>query len=246
MCQPPVKVLSLAEQPSFPQRPGAERLGMLLLRFLNCELITATLASGRRVTDTNKRFAHLGTAVNASVLPVTPFNNDGGNGADLNNYALGYYTDSLVYLSAIRRALRASWARIDFVDTPVSNTTIDRHVSVDPRELQGTSRSFGWSASGRVPDVRKQPTVVPYIANWWSVSDSVAGVLSDNVTGQAATFQNLTDPAQAVTIKPTNKSQVLDLFDSDAVTADAIVLIGLLPETSGTDMVVTRAGTVKG
>lgn len=242
----PVKVLSLAEQPFFPQRPGADRLGVVLLRVLSCDFITATLASGRKVTDTNKRFAHLGTAVNTSILPVTPFNNDGKNGAAFNNLAFAFYSDSWVYLSATRGAIPASWAYIEFVDKPVSNETIHRHVAVYPRGLQRTARAFGWSASGRVRDVRKDPTDVAGVANWWDVTDGVTGVLSNNNLGQAATFQNLTDPAQAITIKPTCNSQVIDFIGGDATTADALVLTGFLPETNGTDMVATPAGPVEG
>lgn len=242
----PVKVLPLSAQKVFPQRPGADKLGVLILRANSCDFITATLANGRTVTDRNKRFAHVGTAVNTSLFPPSPFSKDGDNAADFNNYAFGYYTDSWAYLSAMSGSFPGSWAQIDWVDTPVSNTTIDRRVSVYPRGPQRTARAYGYSASGRIPDVRKNPTVVPFVANWWDVTDGVVGVLSDNIAGQAASFRNLTDPAQAITITPTCNSQVGDLLDGDSVTADGIVLIGFIPETNGTDMVATPAGPVEG
>lgn len=83
----PVKVLPLSEQAGFEQRPGAESLGMLVFRVVNCDSIPATLENGRKVTDTNKRIAQIGTAVNTSILPPSPLNKDGNNGTDLNNYA---------------------------------------------------------------------------------------------------------------------------------------------------------------
>lgn len=151
-----------------------------------------------------------------------------------------------MFFSAARGAIPPSWAQIHFVDTPVSNTTIDRSVAVYPRGPQGTAGAYGWSASGRVPDARDFPTDVPFAANWWGVADSVASVLSANVGGQTVAFTNLTDSAQAVTIKPTCNSPVLDLIGADEATADAFVLAGFLPKTNGTDMVATPAGPVKG
>lgn len=236
----PARVLSLAQQPTVQQRPNAGNLGLLNMRVVSCDFITATLPNGRKVTDRNRRFASIGTPVNTSRLPSTPFNKDGRNEADISSYMFGYYTDSPVYLSALRRAIPATWARISFQDSPAASGMVDRKVSVSPQGLQGRAGSFGWTLSGRIPDVRKQPPVGPFIANWWSVRGTTAGVTSQKVT-QAIAFPNTMDPATAVTIKPNCSPRVRDFLGANEVTADALILVGFLPETKGTDMIVTRS-----
>ena len=64
----------------------------------------AITRDGRTRTQTNRHVAHVGTAVDTSDLPATPFSYDGGNEADFNNYVFGYYTDSSIFLDAMRRA----------------------------------------------------------------------------------------------------------------------------------------------
>ena len=56
------------------------------------------------------------------MLPATPFSNDGGNGADFNNYIFAYYSDSSIYRNAMRRAgvQNVAPARINMHDETVS------------------------------------------------------------------------------------------------------------------------------
>ena len=110
-----VPVLSLTDQGiAF---PGSDELGILIIRTLECDSITVN-RNGRTRTQRDRHIAHVGTPVDASVLPATPFSNDGGNGADFNNYIFAYYSDSSTYRSAMRRAgvRHVASARIDIRD----------------------------------------------------------------------------------------------------------------------------------
>ena len=118
--------------------------------------------------STERHIAQVGAAVDASVLPASPFNNDGGNGADFNNYVFAYYSDSGIYLNAMRQAgvQAVASARIDMDDETVDECVLDRTVTVRPDHAQD---NYGFTANGIVPDAACEPAVVPFIGNWWSV-----------------------------------------------------------------------------
>ena len=235
-----VPVLSLTDQGiAF---PGSDELGILIIRTLECDSITVN-RNGRTRTQRDRHIAHVGTPVDASVLPATPFSNDGGNGADFNNYILAYYSDSSIYRSAMRRAgvQHVASARIDMHDETVDECVLDRTVTVRPH----TGRSnYGFTATGIVPDAACEPPVVPFIANWWSVHRGEAAVLSNTIPGQSAVF---IDTAETIiTIDAGHRSQLADVFGADTATADAFGVIGAIPEADGLDMIIERAGTLLG
>ena len=233
-----VPVLSLTDQGFV--FPGSDELGILIIRTLDCDSITVT-REGRSRTQPDRHIAHVGTPVDASVLPATPFSNDGGNGADFNNYIFAYYSDSSIYRNAMRRAgvLNVASARINMHDETVDECALDRTVTVRPH----TGRSnYGFTATGVIPDASCEPPVVPFIANWWSVHHGEASVLSNNIAAQSAIFIN---PAETViSIDAGRRSQLADLFGADTASADAFGVIGAIPATDGRDMVITRAGAL--
>ncbi|MEL6981753.1 MAG: hypothetical protein AAFO29_04955 [Actinomycetota bacterium] len=236
-----VPVLSLTEQGIV--FPGSDQLGILITRTLECASITVT-RDGRTRTQHDRHIAHVGTPVDTSVLPATPFNNDGANGADFNNYIFAYYSDSWIYRDAMRRAgvqpIGAARIRVD--DHTVDTCVLDRTVTVRP--FTRRSKDYGFTATGIIPDASCEPAVVPFIANWWSANRGQASVLSNNIPGQSAIF---IDPAETViTIDPGRRSQLNDVFGADTATADAFGVIGAIPEADGTDMVITPAGKVGG
>lgn len=233
-----VPVLSLTDQGFV--FPGSDQLGILITRTLDCDSITVT-SKGRSRTQPDRHIAHVGTPVDASVLPTTPFSNDGGNGADFNNYIFAYYSDSSIYRNAMRRAgvQNVAPARINMHDETVDECVLDRTVTVRPH----TERSnYGFTATGVIPDALCEPPVVPFIANWWSFHHGEASVLSNNIAGQSAIFIN---PAETViVIDAGRRSQLADLFGADTASADAFGVIGAIPATDGRDMVITRAGAL--
>lgn len=235
-----VSALSLTDQGTV--FPGSDDLGILITRTLDCESITVT-RNGRTRTQHDRHIAHVGTPVDTSVLPASPFSNDGVNGADFNNYILGYYSDSSTYLRAMRSAgiSNVSRAHIDMVDQTVGDCLVDRTATVRP--YRGRD-NYGFTASGVVPDASCEDPVVPFIANWWSVNDGAASILSNNIPGQGAIF---IDPSETViTIEPGRRSNLGDIFGAATATADAFGVIGFIPDTAGTDMVITQAGAVTG
>ena len=125
---------------------------------------------------------------------------DGGNAADFNNYIFGYYSDSSIFLNAMRRAdiQPIARARIDMVDVTVDECVVDRTVTVQPRTRP--QNNYGFTANGVIPLAACEPSVVPFIGNWWSVEDGEASVLSNNIAGQSAIFLS---PADAtITLVP--------------------------------------------
>lgn len=236
-----VPVLSLTEQGVV--FPGSDDLGILITRTLDCESISVT-RNGETRTERDRHIAHIGTPVDPAALPPTPFSNDGGNGADFNNYIFAYYSDSSGYLGAMRRAgvQPIAPAHITMDDAPVDTCIVDRTVTVRPAAPR--SKDYGFTATGIIPDASCEPAVVPFIANWWSANRGLASVLSNNIPGQSAIF---IDPAETViTIDPGRRSQLHDVFGADTATADAFGVIGAIPEADGTDMVITTAGPVGG
>ena len=233
-----VPVLSLTDQGFV--FPGSDELGILIIRTLECDSITVT-SNGRTQTQRDRHIAHVGTPVDASALPATPFNNDGVNGADFNNYIFAYYSDSSIYRNAMRQAgvQHVAPAEIDMHDETVETCVLDRTVTVRPH----TGRSnYGFTATGIVPDAACEPAVVPFIANWWSVRGGQAAVLSNNILGQSAVF---IDPATTIiTINAGPRSQLANMFGADAATADAFGLTGAIPEADGVDMIIEHAGEV--
>ncbi len=181
-----VPVLSLTDQGFV--FPGSDELGILIIRTLDCDSITVT-REGRSRTQPDRHIAHIGTPVDVSVLPATPFSNDGGNGADFNNYIFAYYSDSSIYRNAMRRAgvQNVAPARINMHDETVDECLLHRTVSVRPH----TGRSnYEFTATGVIPDALCEPPAIPFIANWWSLHHGEASVLSNNIAGQSAIFIN--------------------------------------------------------
>ncbi|WP_436794630.1 hypothetical protein [Actinospongicola halichondriae] len=233
-----VPVLSLTDQGFV--FPGSDALGILITRTLECDSITVT-SNGNTRTQVDRHIAHVGTPVDASVLPATPFNNDGVNGADFNNYVFAYYSDSPIYRNAMRQAgvQNVAPARIDMHDETVDECVLDRTVTVQPDNGQD---NYGFTATGIVPDAACEPAVVPFIANWWSVDDGDAAVLSNNIPGQSALFVDTSETI--ITLDATGRSQLADVFGADTATADAFGLTGHIPATDGLDMVILSAGNV--
>ncbi len=212
---------------------GSDTLGVLITRTLECDDITVTAADGESVSD-GTHIAHVGTPIDANTLPDSPYNNDGGNGADFNNYVFGYYSDSAAYVAAMENAGidGAELATITMTDDTVEECVLDRSTSVD-------TGSFAFDATGVIPDPACEDPVVPFIANWWSLTSSGTGVLSNTIPGQAAIF---IDTAETViTITPTGDA-IQALLGPDPVVADAFGVIGLIPASDGSSMTITTAG----
>ena len=232
-----VPVLSLAEQgASF---PGSDDLGVVITRVLECDAITVT-RDGRTKTQHDRHIAHVGTAIDTSDLPATPFSLDGNNAADFSNYVFGYYSDSSIFVDAMRRADVQSIApaRIDMVDVTVDECVVDRTVTVLPST--GPGSNYGFTANGVIPLAACEPSVVPFIGNWWSVDDGEASVLSNNIAGQSAIFLS---PADAtITIDPSRNSQLTDLFGAESATANAFGFSGFIPENPASAEIITTLG----
>jgi hypothetical protein len=234
-----VPVLSLTDQGIV--FPGSDDLGVVITRVLDCDSITVT-HDGKTRTQEDRHVAHIGTAVDASALPASPFSYDGVNSADFNNYTFGYYSDSSIFRNAMRRAdiQPIAPARIDMVDVTVEECVVDRTVTVQPQT--GPQNNYGFTAHGIVPLAACEPSVVPFIGNWWSVKDGVASVLSNNIAGQSAIF--LTPADTTITIVPGRNSQLTDIFGADSATADAFGFSGFIPENPASTEIITIAGLV--
>lgn len=235
-----VPVLSLTDQGFV--FPGSDDLGILITRTLECDSISVT-RNGRTRTQLDRSIAQVGTPIDTSVRPASPFSNDGGNGADFNNYVLAYYSDSSIYRNAMRRAgvRNVASARIAMHDETVDECVVDRTVTVSPRSLGHVN--YGYTAAGIVPDAACEPAGVSFIGNWWSVRGGRVAVLSNRIAGQSAVF---IDPSETtIAIDAGRRSQLADLFGAGSATADAFGVIGVIPETDGVDMIITPAGGVE-
>ncbi len=226
-----VDVLSLTDQGTV--FPGSDDLGVLITRSLSCTSITVD-----GTTDTDVHVAHVGTPIDVSQLPASPYSTDGNNAADFSNYTLSYVTDSTAFLGALTgsQVQGAGAATFTYVDTPAGTCTVSRQVEV-------TGGDFGYSASGTLPDASCEPTDVPFVGNWWSVSHGGVTVLSDNIIGQAAVFLDLNNTP--VTLDPSDGSSLASLLGDAAAPVDAFGFVGFIPETEGLDMVVTVAGELQ-
>lgn len=234
-----VPVLSLTEQGTV--FPGSDDLGVVIARVLECDSITVT-RDGRTRTQRDRHVAHVGTAIDTSNLPATPFSLDGGNAADFSNYIFGYYSDSPIFLNAMRRANVQSIARarIDMVDETVEECVVDRTVTVRPRTRPRDN--YGFTANGIIPLAACEPSVVPFVGNWWSVEDGEASVLSNKIAGQSAIFLS---PADAtITLTATHRSQLADLLGAESATVDAFGFSGFIPENPDSAEIITKAGPI--
>ena len=232
-----VPVLSLTDQGTV--FPGSDDLGVIITRVLECDSITVT-RDGHTKTQHDRHIAHIGTAVDTADLPATPFSYDGGNTADFNNYIFGYYSDSSIFLNAMRRAdiQPIAPARIDMVDVTVDECVVDRTVTVRPST--GPQNNYGFTANGVIPLAACEPSVVPFIGNWWSVDDGEASVLSNNIAGQSAIFLSPTDAT--ITLVPSRKSQLTDVFGAENATADAFAFSGFIPENPDSAEIIINLG----
>lgn len=232
-----VPVLSLTDQGTV--FPGSDDLGVVITRVLECDSITVT-RDGRTKTQHDRHIAHVGTPIDTSDLPATPFSLDGNNAADFSNYIFGYYSDSSIFLNAMRRAdvQPIAPARIDMADVTVDECIVDRTVTVLPST--GPASNYGFTANGVIPLAACEPSVVPFVGNWWSVDDGEASVLSNNIAGQSAIFLS---PADAtITIEPSRNSQLTDLFGADSTTANAFGFSGFIPENPASAEIITNLG----
>ena len=232
-----VPVLSLTDQGTV--FPGSDDLGVVITRVLECDSITVT-RDGRTKTQHDRHIAHVGTAIDTSDLPATPFNTDEFNGADFNNYIFGYYSDSSIFVDAMRRAdvQPIALADIEMVDVAVEECVVDRTVTVQPRT--GPQSDYGFTANGVIPLAACEPSVVPFVGNWWSVEDGETSVLSNEIAGQSAIFLS---PADAtITIEPTRKSQLTEVFGDDSATANAFGFSGFIPGNPAPTEIITNLG----
>ncbi|NNF62823.1 MAG: hypothetical protein HKN07_01070, partial [Acidimicrobiia bacterium] len=230
-------VLSLTDQGAV--FPGSDDLGVVITRVLECDSISVT-RDGKTRTQVDRHVGHVGTAVDTSVFPASPFSYDGVNAADFNNYIFGYYSDSTIFLDAMRQAdiQPIAPATIDMVDVTIDECTVDRTVTVEPRT--GPEANYGFTASGIIPLAACEPSVVPFIGNWWSVQDGEVSVLSNNIAGQSAIF--LTPEDATITIVPSNGSQLTDVFGADSATADAFGFSGFIPANDESAEIVLNVG----
>ena len=213
---------------------GSDDLGVLITRTLRCDEIVVGDGAG----EGEQHIAHVGTPVDASALPASPYNNDGGNGADFNNYIFGYYSDSAAYIDALTAAgvAGAEVATISMTDTEAGECLVDRSVTV-------SAAAYSFEVAGEMPDASCEDPVVPFIANWWSLTDGAAAVASNNIPGQAAIF---IDPATTViNVTPTGEG-LGQIIGTDPVVADAFGVIGLIPASDGPSMTITEAGELPG
>ena len=215
---------------------GSDDLGVLITRTLRCDEI-AVSQGGDPVAAGEQHIAHVGTPVDASALPASPYNNDGVNGADFNNYIFGYNSDSEAYVDALTSAgvTGAAVGTITMTDAPAGDCIVSRAVTVSAAE-------FSFDAAGDIPDASCEEPVVPFIANWWSVTDGTAAIASNNIAGQAAIF--IDTEATTVNISPTGEG-MQRLVGADVVVADAFGVIGLIPPSGdASTMTITNAGAL--
>jgi len=215
---------------------GSDDLGVLITRALRCDEI-AVSQDGDPIAAGEQHIAHVGTPVDASVLPASPYSNDGVNGADFNNYIFGYYSDSEAYVDALTSAgvTGAAVGEITMTDTPVEDCVVNRAVTVSAAE-------FSFDSEGEIPDAFCEEPDTPFIANWWSVSDGSAAIASNNIAGQAAIF--IDTAATTVNITPTGDG-MQRLVGADPVVADAFGVIGLIPPSGDAPtMTITAAGAL--
>ncbi|MEL6179873.1 MAG: MBL fold metallo-hydrolase, partial [Myxococcota bacterium] len=231
-----VEVLSLTAQGTVFE--GSDALGVLIARVVACDSITVTDGSGEAHTDTMVHFAHVGTPVDVSTFPATPYNTDGTNGADFNNYVFAYTTDSPAYVGAMQDVgvVGAALSDITLTDTPAGDCMVERQVSM-------AGGPFAFEASGTVPDASCEDPVVPFVGNWWSVVGGHALVLSNNIPGQAAVFIDVMTPTLTLQASASD-SALASVIGADPVAIDAFALTGFLPEADGIDMIITDVGEV--
>lgn len=212
---------------------GSDDLGVLITRTLRCDEI---IVGGASDGDGQQHIAHVGTPIDPSAFPGSPYNSDGDNGADFNNYIFGYYSDSALYVDALRAAgvTGAEVATITMSDVAAADCVVSRAITVG-------SGSFSFDATGDIPDAACEEPVVPFIANWWNVTDGSTAVASNNISGQAAIF--IDTAATVVTIAPTGQG-FQRVVGADPVTADAFGVIGLIPASDGSSMTITAAGDI--
>ena len=209
---------------------GSDDLGVLIARTLRCDDLTVTSSDGTESSD-GQHIAHVGTPIDVSALPATPYSTDGNNGADFNNYVFGYYSDSAAYVAAMDEAgiAGAGMATINMTDAEASECVITRTVSV-------ASDAFGFDASGDIPDAACSDPDTPFVANWWSVGDDGASVLSNQIAMQVAIFIDTAETV--VTITPTG-ALMQAVVGADPIVADAFGVIGLIPASDGPSMTIT-------
>lgn len=226
-----VEALSLTAQGT--EFDGSDDLGVLIARTLRCDDLTVTAADGEEISD-GRHIAHVGTPIDTSALPATPYANDGGNGADFNNYAFGYYSDSVAFVDAMDAAGigGAGLANITMNDAASGDCVITRDVSV-------AAASFGFDASGEIPDATCSELDTPFIANWWSSGENGASVLSNEIAEQVAIFIDTSETV--VTITPTG-DLLQTVVGVDPIVADAFGVIGLIPASDGPSMTIAALG----
>lgn len=209
---------------------GSDDVGVLITRTLKCDDIMVTTADGEPISD-GTHIAHVGTPVDAGTLPNSPYNNDGGNGADFNNYIFGYYSDSASYVAAMDAVgvNETGIATITMTDSPVEDCVVDRSVTVD-------GGAFAFDAAGTIPDASCEDPNIPFITNWWSATGDSTAVLSNTIPGQAAIF--IETDETVVTITPVGDTMQA-LVGSEPVVADAFGVIGLIPASDGSSMTIT-------
>lgn len=222
-----VTALSLTAQGT--EFEGSDDLGVLIARTLRCDDITVITQDGE-VSD-GRHLAHVGTPVDTSDLPPTPYSNDGTNGADFNNHVFGYYSDSAAFVDAMDAAgiAGAGLATISMDDAATGDCLIARDVRVDAGD------GFGFDATGEIPDAACAAADTPFIANWWSIGDGVTSVLSNEIAAQVAIF---IDPAETVvTVTPTG-DLLQATVGADPIVADAFGVIGLIPAIDAPSMTI--------
>lgn len=224
-----VSVVSLTDMGT--EFDGSDELGVLITRTLSCDSITVD-----GTTETDIHVAHVGTAIDTSVLPPTPYSTDGNNGADFNNYAFGYATDSAALLEALTATgvTGAAPATISFVDAPAGECTVNRQVAV--------TGDYAFSAEGTLPDASCEATDTAFVGNWWSVADGEVAVISNNIVGQAALFLDI--EASPITLDPEDGSMLAEIIGDEAAPVSAFGFVGHIPESEGVDMVVTVVGSL--
>jgi len=207
--------------------PGSDDLGILITRVLSCDSVTVD-----GTTDTAIHIAHVGTTIDPGSLPASPFSTDGHNGADFSNYSFSYVTDSPAFLDALTGAgvNGAGSASISFSDTSAGDCIVDREVVV-------SGGSFGFSASGTIPEAACEASVVPFVGNWWNVTDGAATVVSQSIAGQSALFLDLA--ATPVTLDADDSSDLSAFIGDAARPVDGFGFAGFIPGSEAEDMVIT-------
>ncbi len=226
-----VNALSLTDQGTV--FDGSDDLGVLIIRTLRCDDITVAAAGGDEVSD-GRFIAHVGTPVDASTFPATPYSKDGNNDADFNNHVFGFYSDSQAYVDAMDAAgiVGGGLADISVDDTEVGDCVVSRSISVD-------AEAFGFDVSGEIPDATCSEPDTPYIVNWWTVDDAGTAVLSQEIPSQVAL---VIDPTETVvTVTPTGEL-LQQVVGTDPFVVDAFGVVGLIPATDDPSMTITALG----